>query len=298
MRIYLVNIDNITAEMSPLIKAQLAWELFIPGTPGDLPQSHGRSLYPFSNWIWDELGKVGGYLNKNSKDTAFVSVPELSPSGRDFLVRLCSFWSDNISFLGNDNENLWIPPMVNILSETNMDDAEKRVAEKDSGGSERYFMPLLGPARSFFRLERISPGNSSARLHSHSSVDEYYLLIKGKATLKIGSRTIPIEAGTLVGKPTGPDLSSQIIADRNEEIEILDMEIWPDRYYNTKDVVHYPEHGELLMRGNGWGSVIPWVTSMNTDDFRKNYDTSYHRNADGSWSSKKFHGHKERKNLD
>lgn len=34
MRIYLVNRDNVTAKMSPLIKVHLALELFIPGTPG------------------------------------------------------------------------------------------------------------------------------------------------------------------------------------------------------------------------------------------------------------------------
>ena len=298
MEIYLVDKSDITPKMSPMIRAHIAWELFIPGSPGEFPEGHGRVLYPFSNWIWDEFGKVGGYLNKNSKDAVYVSIPELSPHGRDFLVRLCSMWSDEIFFYGKNDENLWIPPLVNIFTDSHMDNAEKRVADKEEGGSERFFMPLLGPSRSFFRLEKISPGNSSARLHSHSAVDEYYLLIRGKATLKIGSRSIPIEEGTLVGKPTGPDLTSQIIADRNDEVEVLDMEVWPDRYYNAKDAVLYPEHGELFMRGTGWGSIIPWITAMNTDDFRRNYDTSYGRNADGSWSPEKFRGHKERKNMD
>ncbi len=298
MKIFLVNKDNVTVKMSPLIRVHIAWELFLPDFPGDLPEGNGKTLYPLSNWIWDELGKVGGYLNKNSKDEVFVSVPELSASGRDFLLRLCSLWSDEVFFLGNERDNLWIPPIVNILNELYMDNAEKRVVVKEEGDSQRIFMPLLGPSRSFFRLEKISPGNSSARLHSHSAVDEYYLLIRGKATLKIGAASVPIEAGTLIGKPTGPDLSSQIIADRNEEIEILDMEIWPDRSCNAKDTVYYPEHGEMLMGGNGWGSIIPWITSMNTDDFNKNYDTSYHRNADSSWSSEKFHGHKERKSVE
>lgn len=298
MKIYLVNKDNITAEMSPLIRAHIAWDLFIPDYPGDMPRGYGRPMYAFSNWIWDEFGKVGGYLNRNITDEVFVSVPKLSPAGKDFLVRLCSMWSDEIFFVGSKHENLWIPPIVNIFDNSSMDDAEKKFSDSEEGSSERYFMPLLGPSKSFFRLEKISPGNSSARLHSHSAVDEYYLLIRGKATLKIGSRSVPIEPGALIGKPTGPDLSSQIIANRNEEIEVLDMEIWPHRYYNEKDVILYPEHGELFMRGNGWGSIIPWITSMETDDFRKNYDTSYRRNADGSWSSEKFDGHRRRSGKD
>jgi uncharacterized cupin superfamily protein len=295
MKIILVDNKRVTPDMAPLIRTDLAWELFLPGHSGDLPEDQGRRFYPFANWLWDELGMVGGYLNKNAGNSIFMAIPELSTSGKDFIARICSMWADDIFIHGKEGHNLWVPPLVNVFHEKSMDNAEKSMATKDDGGNERYFMPLLGPSRSFFRLERISPGNSSARLHGHSVVDEYYLLMKGKATLKIGTRSVHVDPGTLVGKPTGPDLSSQFIADRGEEIEILDMEIWPDRYSNAKDVVFYPEHGELLMRGTGWRSITPWITAMDTMDFRENYDTSYKRNADGTWSPAKFQGHKERK---
>ena len=294
MKIFLVDKNSVNDGMAPLIRADLAWDLFMPGHPGGLPDGQGRRVYPFSNWLWDELGMVGGYLNRNAGDSIFMAIPELSLSGRDFIVRICSMWADEVFMLGKE-ENVWIPPLVNLFHEKDMDEAEKRLTEKEDGGYERFFMPLIGPSRSYFRLEKISPGNSSARLHSHSAVDEYYLLLKGKATLSIGTKSIQVDPGTLIGKPTGPDLSSQLIADRGEEIEVLDMEIWPDRYNNTKDLILYPEHGELLMRGTGWRSVMPWITASDTRDFLENYDTSYIRNADGSWSPAKFQGHKERK---
>lgn len=298
MKILLVGRNKITERMLPLIRADLAWDLFFHGNQGDLPEGHGRRAYPFSNWLWDELGMVGGYLNKNAGNSIYIAVPDLKVSGIEFIVRLCSMWAEDIFIHGEEDHNLWIPPMVNLSHEKGMDNAEKRLTLKEDGGYERFFMPLIGPSRSFFRLEKISPGNSSARLHSHSAVDEYYLLMKGRATLKIETRSILIDPGTLIGKPTGPDMSSQIIADRGEEIEVLDMEIWPDRYYNAKDLVYYPEHGELFMRGSGWGSIIPWLTASDTGDFRDNYDSSYKRNADGSWSPAKFHGHRERKKLE
>jgi uncharacterized cupin superfamily protein len=294
MKILLVGRNKITERMLPLIRANLAWDLFSQGNHGDLPEGHGRRAYPFSNWLWDELGMVGGYMNMNAGDSVFIAIPELSPSGKDFIVRICSMWADEI-FMHGKEEDMWIPPLVNIFHEKDMDEAEKRLTEKEDGGYERYFMPLIGPSRSYFRLEKISPDNSSARLHSHSAVDEYYLILRGKATLRLGARSIQVDPGTLIGKPTGPDLSSQLIADLGEEIEVLDMEIWPDRYYNAKDLVLYPEHGELLMRGTGWRSITPWITASETHDFMENYDTSYIRNADGSWSPAKFQGHKERK---
>lgn len=295
MKILLVDREEIKDNMVPLIRSDIAWDLFFPGYPGDLPQGHGRRAYPFSNWLWDELGMVGGYLNKNSGKVIFIATPQLSDSGREFVLRLCSMWADEIYIYEKEENNLWIPPMVNLFHESDMDNAEKRMTLKDDDGYQRFFMPLIGPSRSFFRLEKISPGNSSARLHSHSAVDEYYLLLNGRATLMIGTKSIHIEPGTLIGKPTGPDLVSQLLADRGEEIEVLDMEIWPDSYYTAKDLVSYPEHGELFMRGSGWGSIIPWITASDTRDFRENYDVSYHRNADGSWSPAQFQGHRERK---
>jgi len=47
------------------------------------------------------------------------------------------------------------------------------------------------------------------------------------------------------------------------------------------------------MRGSGWGSILPWITASDAMDFRENYDTSYKRNAYGSWSPAQFKRHRE-----
>ena len=36
---------------------------------------------------------------------------------------------------------------------------------------------------------------------------------------------------------------------------MLDMEVWPDASLSVKDVVHYPDFGEILWRGPGWRAV-------------------------------------------
>src|SRR5216117_4299341 len=65
------------------------------------------------------------------------------------------------------------------------------VGRKDDDKYQRFFMPLLGPGRAFFRVEEISNGQSAARYHSHSEVDEYYLILDGSGTLRYHDKDVP-----------------------------------------------------------------------------------------------------------
>lgn len=275
------------------IRVDLAWQLFFNSKP-TIPQGHGRSLLPFTNWLWDELGKNAGTMKKNSPKEVFLTVPKLDGQSLDFLLRIASFWSDDIRMNsgGVTSENLWRKPVVNVFDDENIDSAERSLSFKDESGFERYFMPLLGPSRAFFRVEVIPEGENAARFHSHSAVDEYYLILDGKGTLRFNGKEEEVGRGDLIGKPAGPDATSQIIADRGESLRILDMEVWHDRAYASKDLVLNPDHNEILMRGPGWGSLTPAEALMHPEDFRKHYDEGYKRNKDGSWVSSKLRGHK------
>jgi len=57
-------------------------------------------------------------------------------------------------------------------------------------------MPLLGPGRTAFRIEVIENGESSARLHSHSDVDEYYLILEGSGTLRFNDKDVTVKRET------------------------------------------------------------------------------------------------------
>lgn len=133
------------------------------------------------------------------------------------------------------------------------------------------------------RLEVIPPGKASARLHSHTAVDEYYLVLSGRGLLRMESQEREVGPGSLIGKPTGPDLTSHIVASFGETLTILDMEIWPDSRLNAKDVVRYPDFGEIFWRGPGWGALTPDPALQSLEEFRSNYDRGYRRQPDGSW---------------
>lgn len=277
------------------LRADLAWELFFESKSA-LPKGHGARLLPFTNWLWDELGKKAGSLNRNSKGEVTVTIPALEQEGLDFVLRLASFWADEVYVRkgGALSENLWRRPVVNVFDDGVLDASERSLMMKDGAGSvDRFLMPLLGPGRAFFRVEVIEKEENAARFHSHSGVDEYYLILDGKGTLRYNGKEMEVKPGDLIGKPTGPDATSQLIADRGEKMRILDMEVWHQRPYYSKDLILNPDFNELIMRGPGWGAIVPHESLITSEDFRGHYDEGYKRTKDGGWVSSKLRGHRK-----
>lgn len=276
------------------IRADLAWELFFE-SKSSIPQGHGARLIPFANWLWDELGKKAGNLNKNAGKELTIAIPALTQEALDFLYRLASFWADEVHVRkgGTLSENLWKKPVANVFDDKTLDGSERALTRPGVDSYQRFLMPLLGPGRAFFRVEVVLNGASAARFHSHSEVDEYYLILDGSGTLRYNGNEAVVKRGDLVAKPTGPDATSQLIADRGEPLRILDMEIWHGRAQLSKDLVFNPDFNEIFMRGPGWGSLTPAEALMSPEDFGKHYDEGYRRTKDGGWVPSKNRGHKK-----
>jgi uncharacterized cupin superfamily protein len=154
-------------------------------------------------------------------------------------------------------------------------------------------MPVLGPGRAFFSVQMIARGASTARLHSHSALDEYYLILEGRGTLRFNGKEVEVKQGDLIGKPAGPDAATQLIADRGETLRILDMEVWHQRAHFSKDVISDPDFNEIILRGRGWDAVIPADSLMPSDDSGNHYDEGYKRTKDGGWVPSKLRGHQK-----
>ena len=277
------------------VRADLAWELFFR-SKAELPKGHGEPLLPFANWFWGEMGQRAGRLMKYSKGEATVTIPPLKAEGLDFVLRLASFWADEVYVRkgGTLSENLWKRPVVNVLDDEAIDAAERSlVAVKESGSVDRFLMPLLGPGHSFFRIRVVEKDESAARFHSHSNVDEYYLILSGKGTLRYNGSETEVKAGDLVGKPAGPEAATQLIADRGEKLRILDMEVWHEEAQSSKDIIVNPDFKELLMSGSGWGTIVPEEALITPEDFWGHYNEGYKRTKDGGWVPSKNRGHRK-----
>src|SRR5205807_6326267 len=84
-------------------------------------------------------------------------------------------------------------------------------SRKETGSIDRFLMPLLGPVRAVFRVRLVEKDESAARFHSHSHVDEYYLILTGKGTLRYNGSETEVKSGDLIGKPAGPEIATQLM---------------------------------------------------------------------------------------
>ncbi len=291
MEIHLVDKDYQSIPKDA-IRADLAWDLFIPGLSGDISDQWDMKCSSFKNWLWVELGMRGGYMRSDKTRRIIVVCPKMSSSGRELITRTCSFWADNIIDLteGKKEENAWKAPIVNVRDIP----AKSAILKKISGAHHRTFhsliSPLFGSGRSNIRVYTIPVNGTFARFHSHTAREELYLVLRGKGSARIGGHVEQIKEGDLISKPTGPDLGTQLLADLGSDLQILDIEIWPDILKNSKDVVHYSDHGEVMFFGEGWDMMVSSDAFSSAKDGMLNYDSGYRRNADGSWSEKDVPG--------
>lgn len=289
---------------NPAVRWDRAWPLFLPNHLGDLPSGEGRAVLSLSRWFWDEMSRFGGHLRQGPATPIWCVTPPLSHPAREYVIRLSSFWADAVYEISPEmaasgtlqtGPNLWTAPTINVLAPPASDSASSRLRRFQGNSEVRSLMPLLGIGRAYMRLEVIAAGQASARLHSHSAVDEYYLILAGNATLRMGDKHQTVGPGTLIAKPTGPDLTSHIVADREESVTILDMEIWPDTSLATKDLVHYPDFHELLWRGSGWGAIATDRVLQEPSDLWAHYQEGYIRQLDGGWTASSLPGAPARK---
>lgn len=257
----------------------------------------GAGMPRFAEWLWDELGGSSGPFNKSAKRELHIVIPPLKPEPLDFLLRLVSFWSDGVYLKkgGKRSANLWKKPVVNVLDDRGLDGVELAQSHDldEDGSKERNLMPTLGPGRAFYSVQTIEKGGSTARMHSHSALDEYYLIIEGEGTLRFNGKEIDVGPGDLVGKPAGPDASTHIIADKGQKLRILDMEVWHERAHFPKDLVADPDFGEIILRGQGWDAIVPVGALLSSADSSEHYGEGYVRSKDGRWTPAKLPGHRK-----
>ncbi len=295
--ISLVKATDFKKTSGNVIRVDTAWDLFLPGSKGDLNADSIADVEMLKNWLWRQLGRKLGYLKRRDGTKVTVVLPEISKAGLEFIVRTCSFWSDEIYMeeKGNRKKNLWIAPVLNVFDIPGKSDSLSKLASWHHNAFHSLLSPILGSAKSNIRTYLIPSGMTFARFHSHTSREEFYLVLEGKGSARISDHKVSIQKGDLISKPTGPDLSTQLLADLGDDLRILDVEIWPDIDKRSKDLVHYPDHGELDLFGEGWNMMVPDEAIMSFEDSMGNYETGYVRHLDGSWDPKEIPGFPIRK---
>lgn len=277
------------------LRWDLAWPLFFPMcAPGTLPADVKPMLQRspvMARWYWEQMGWLTGRLHVDAPEVVWFATPPLSEEAREYLTRLASFWCDEVYWEapGPGAQNRWMAPVM-ALEASPTTPLLGLVHEPADTGAEQFLSPATGVGRLFLKVQEVSAGASSARLHSHSAADEYYVILKGSGTLRMGRHRQLVSAGTLIAKPTGPGLSTHILADRGEPVTILDIEAYPDARLEAGlvDAMIYADQREVVLFGPGLNAMVPQAAMADTADVFGHYFDGYVRQADGGFVPEAF----------
>jgi uncharacterized cupin superfamily protein len=106
----------------------------------------------------------------------------------------------------------------------------------DQAGSERLYV----------NVDSVKPGAKSAKYHSHSSQEEFFLILRGSGSLRLQGRVIPVKEGDFFAKPAGRGIAHQFVNDGDGVLEILDCGT-----REKHDVVEYPDEDALYVKDQG-----------------------------------------------
>lgn len=304
--------NGVALPESRILRIDLAWEMFYGRTwvwqEGglflQLPQGKPRDTSrQFLRWMKATFSQLTDGVARNLKqkqEPVLVLLPDCTAEVKELVLRQVSFFSENVlevnawdgqtdPFL-TETVDAWLPPVIKAAGDT---DLLRHQTEQSERETVRWYVTALGMENVYLQKYTLQPGAVFSRMHTHSNVDELYLVLEGCCTVRIGTRDQIACPGDLVSKPKGTGLATQIYNHTEEPVTIMDFEIW-ERIDDT-DLAIYSDHGEVLLRGQGFRHYVPLDAIELADDLRAHYDTGYRRLRDGSYVPKEMQGVPTRK---
>lgn len=110
----------------------------------------------------------------------------------------------------------------------------------------KYLGALAGSERIYVNIDYVKPGAKSVKYHSHSLQEEFFLILRGRGSVRIQETIVPVKQGDFFAKPAGKEIAHQFINDGDEVLEILDCGI-----NDKNDFVEYPDEDLLLVKKKG-----------------------------------------------
>jgi uncharacterized cupin superfamily protein len=126
-----------------------------------------------------------------------------------------------------------------------------------------YLGKAAGSEKIYVNIDRIPPGSKSAKYHSHSKQEEFFMILGGTGTLRMNGEEIPVRKGDFVAKPAGRNIAHQFINTGQEMLEILDVGTNEDG-----DIAYYPDEDVYFLRKeklvfSGGSALTDWDSDPN-----------------------------------
>ncbi|XEC97459.1 cupin domain-containing protein [Paenibacillus tarimensis] len=131
--------------------------------------------------------------------------------------------------------------MTNVL---NIEKVPEEFIGEFLGKATTFFLgKAAGSEKLYVNIDKIHPDAKSAKYHSHSKQEEFFLILNGNGTLRMNDMEVPIRKGDFVAKPAGKGIAHQFINTGTEVLEILDIGLCVQG-----DVAFYPDENMFFLR--------------------------------------------------
>lgn len=98
-----------------------------------------------------------------------------------------------------------------------------------------------GSRRLYVNMDTVPPGSYSTKYHSHTSQEEFFLVLAGTGTLRLDGKTGPVSKGDFFAKPAGQGIAHAFYNSGTEPLVILDVGT-----VEGEDTCIYPDEKVLL----------------------------------------------------
>ncbi len=126
------------------------------------------------------------------------------------------------------------------------DELRKQEGAEENGMRTLQMGALAGSERIYVNVDVIAPGAYSAKFHSHSRQEEFFLILSGVGRLRTDGGWRGVKAGDFFAKPCGFGNPHQFQNTDGEPLVILDL-----GSQQAGDVAYYPDEDVYLFRGGG-----------------------------------------------
>ena len=101
-------------------------------------------------------------------------------------------------------------------------------------------------------IDIVQPGKTGCPYHLHHAQEEMFIILEGRATLRVAGEMLPIAAGDVVFIPPGPEYPHQIINTSDAPLKYLSISTM-----EVPEICEYPDSGKFLAEGS-LGSAAPF----------------------------------------
>ncbi len=126
----------------------------------------------------------------------------------------------------------------------NFDSAEKTLERRDPLYETLCTRLARGTAASKLGLsiDIVPPGKRACPYHFHYAQEEVFIILEGRATLRVADELLPLVTGDVVFIPPGPEYPHQIINDSEAPLKYLSVST-----KESPELVEYPDSGKYLV---------------------------------------------------